>query len=170
MSLKKAKPQRDAKNSEAFMKATTPAIVTGKPSVIKTKGGDRSIVYAEVASGDKHAIYRAAGDPEIMGLKEGQEVEISIASLAPGAIGGTGHADLVTRPQMGFSIVPAPEKPPAESQRNIDIKNYVENMGKIYGGCYIAASKQLADTGLDKPEIKDVATTLFIQTARHFNL
>jgi hypothetical protein len=144
------------------MKATTAAIVTGKPSVIKTKGGDRSIVYAQVASGDKHAIYRAAGDPEIMGLREGQEVEISI--------GGTGHADLVTRPQMGFSIVPAPEKPPAESQRNIDIKNYVENMGKIYGGCYIAASKQLADTGLDKPEIKDVATTLFIQTTRHFNL
>jgi hypothetical protein len=160
------------------MKVTTPAIVTGKPSVIKTKGGDRSIVYAQVASGDKHAIYRAAGDPEIMGLREGQEVEISIASLAPGAIGGTGHADLVTRPQMGFSIallaptaiVPAPEEPPAESQRNIDIKNYVENMGKIYGGCYIAASKQLTDTGLDKPEIKDVATTLFIQTARHFNL
>jgi hypothetical protein len=152
------------------MKVTTPAIVTGKPSVIKTKGGDRSIVYAQVASGDKHAIYRAAGDPEIMGLREGQEVEISI--------GGTGHADLVTRPQMGFSIallaptaiVPAPEEPPAESQRNIDIKNYVENMGKIYGGCYIAASKQLTDTGLDKPEIKDVATTLFIQTARHFNL
>jgi hypothetical protein len=144
------------------MKVTTPAIVTGKPSVIKTKGGDRSIVYAEVASGDKHAIYRAAGDPEIMGLREGQEVEISI--------GGTGHADLVTRPQMGFSIVPALTEPPAESQRSIDIKNYVENMGKIYGGCYIAASKQLADTGLDKPEIKDVATTLFIQTVRHFNL
>jgi hypothetical protein len=152
------------------MKATTPAIVTGKPSVIKTKGGDRSIVYAEVESGDKHAIYRAAGDPEIMGLKEGQEVEISIASLAPGAIGSKGHADLVTRPQMGFSIVPARTEPPAESQRSIDIKNYVENMGKIYGGCYIAASKQLADTGLDKPEIKDVATTLFIQTTRHFNL
>jgi hypothetical protein len=144
------------------MKATTAAIVTGKPSVIKTKGGERSIVYAEVASGDKHAIYRAAGDPEIMGLREGQEVEISI--------GGTGYAELVTRPQMGFSIVPALTEPSAESQRSIDIKNYVENMGKIYGGCYIAASKQLVDTGLDKPEIKDVATTLFIQTTRHFNL
>jgi hypothetical protein len=96
----------------------TTAIITGQAQTIKTAQGDRSLIYAQVASGDKHAIYRAAGDPEIMGLKDGQEVEISI--------GGKGHADLVTRPQMGFSIAPTPTTPPAESQRSIDIKNYPE--------------------------------------------
>ncbi len=141
------------------MKTTATATITGQARIIKTAGGDRSLIYAQVANGDKHAIYRAAGDPEITGLKDGQQVEISI--------GTTGHADLVTRPQMGFSIVPAP---PAESQRSIDIKNYIKHLGKIYGDCYTTASEQLESTGLDKPEIKDVATSLFIQTTRHFNI
>jgi hypothetical protein len=140
----------------------TTAIITGQAQTIKTAQGDRSLIYAQVASGDKHAIYRAAGDPEIMGLKDGQEVEISI--------GGKGHADLVTRPQMGFSIAPTPTTPPAESQRSIDIKNYVERLGKLYAHCYTTAVNQLESTGLDKPEIKDVATSLFIQTTRHFNI
>jgi hypothetical protein len=138
------------------------AIITGQARIIKTAQGDRSLIYAQVANGDKHAIYRAAGDPEIMGLMDGQEVEISI--------GGKGHADLVTRPQMGFSIIPAPTNPPVESQRSIDIKNYVERLGKLYGHCYTTAANQLESTGVDKPEIKDVATSLFIQTTRHFNI
>jgi hypothetical protein len=140
----------------------TTAIITGQARIIKTAGGDRSLIYAQVANGDKHAIYRAAGDPEITGLKDGQEVEISI--------GGKGHADLVTRPQMGFSITPALTAPPVESQRSIDIKNYVERLGKLYSHCYSTATNQLESTGLDKPEIKDVATSLFIQTTRHFNI
>jgi hypothetical protein len=140
----------------------TTAIITGQARIIKTAQGDRSLIYAQVANGDKHAIYRAAGDPEITGLKDGQEVEISIR--------GKGHADLVTRPQMGFSIAPAPTTPPAQSQRSIDIKNYIEHLGKIYGDCYTTATNQLESTGLEKPEIKDVATSLFIQTTRHFNI
>jgi hypothetical protein len=106
----------------------TTAIITGQARIIKTAQGDRSLIYAQVANGDKHAIYRAAGDLEITRLKDGQQVEISI--------GGKGHADLVTRPQMGFSIAPAPTTPPAQSQRSIDIKNYIEHLGKIYGDCY----------------------------------
>jgi hypothetical protein len=140
----------------------TTAIIIGQARTIKTAQGDRLLIYAQVASGDKHAIYRAAGDPEVMGLKDGQEVEISI--------GGKGHADQETRPQMGFLIAPATTAPPAESQRSIDIKNYVERLGKLYGHCYTTAANQLASTGLDKPEIKDVATSLFIQTTRHFNI
>jgi hypothetical protein len=138
------------------------AIITGQARIIQTAQGDRSLIYAQVANGDKHAIYRAAGDPEITGLKDGQEVEISI--------GGKGHADLVTRPQMGFSIAPAPTTPPVQSQRSIDIKNYIEHLGKIYGDCYTTTTNQLESTGLEKPEIKDVATSLFIQTTRHFNI
>jgi hypothetical protein len=140
----------------------TTAVITGQARIIRTAQGDRSLIYAQVANGDKHAIYRAAGDPEITGLKDGQEVEISI--------GGKGHADLVTRPQMGFSIVPTPTTPPAQSQRSTDIKNYIEHLGKIYGDCYTTATKQLESAGLDKPEIKDVATSLFIQTTRHFGI
>jgi hypothetical protein len=71
---------------------------------------------------------------------------------------------------MGFLIAPAPTTPPAQSQRSIDIKNYIEHLGKIYGDCYTTAVRQLESTGLDKPEIKDVATSLLIQTTRHFNI
>lgn len=138
------------------------AVITGQARTIKTAQGDRSIIYAQVANGNKHAIYRAAGDPEIIGLKEGAEVEISISSK--------GYANLVARPQMGFSITPPPTVPPAQNQRSIDIKNYVERLSELYEHCYTAASSQLESAGLDKPEIKDVATTLFIQTTRHFNI
>jgi hypothetical protein len=142
----------------------TIATITGQPRIIKTAGGDRSLVYAKVASGDKHAIYRAAGDPEITGLREGQEVEISI--------GATGHAELVIRPQMGFSIASlAPRaivSAPTESQRSLDIKDYITRLGKLYGHCYTTASSQLGATGLANPEVKDVATSLFIRAVRHF--
>ena len=120
------------------------------------------MIYAQVADGTKHAIYRAAGDTDITGLREGEEVEISL--------GTTGHADLVTRPQMGFSIPRPPVVTPAQSQRSIEIKSYVESLSELYRHCYNTALNQLQNTGLDKAEIKDVATSLFIQTTRHFSI
>jgi hypothetical protein len=143
------------------MKTTATATITGQARIIKTAGGDRSLIYAQVANGDKHAIYRAAGDPEITGLKDGQEVEISI--------GAKGHADLVTRPQMGFEIAP-PTPKPATGGHSAEILDYIDRLGKLYKGCYKTAVQNLEGTELAPPEVKDVATSIFIQTVRHFHI
>jgi hypothetical protein len=137
------------------MATTTKATITSSPRTIRTAAGDQLFVYATIATGDRYAICRAEGDTEILAFLEGQEVEISIdendrAELA-----------LVHQKQMGFEIVPTVQAAP-ESQRSLDIKEYIEGLGKLYGCCYKTADKQLKGTGLDKPEIKDVATTLFV--------
>jgi hypothetical protein len=59
---------------------------------------------------------------------------------------------------------------PTETKRSIEIADYIGKLGKLYSHCYKTASEQLESTPLATPEVKDVATTLFIQTVRHFNL
>jgi hypothetical protein len=73
----------------------------------------------------------------------------------------------VTLPAVG-SIEPAAL--PAETKRSIEIADYIGKLGKLYSHCYKTASEQLESTPLATPEVKDVATTLFIQTVKHFNL
>jgi hypothetical protein len=50
------------------------------------------------------------------------------------------------------------------------LKTPVDRLGKLYSHCYKTAANELKKTPLATPEVKDVATTLFIQTVRHFGL
>jgi hypothetical protein len=56
------------------------------------------------------------------------------------------------------------------SHRTAEIADYIERLGKLYTYCHGVASRQLTPTEMDTPQIKDVSTTLFIQTVQHFNL
>jgi hypothetical protein len=146
------------------MSITTTATITKSPQTIGSGAGRQTVLYVEIPSGDRYSILRNVGDPEVMGFQEGDLVEISIDE--------TNRADLVPKKQMGFTIVPppVPTTSPTKSARSLQIKQYVVGLGKVYGHCYITATNQLKDTGLAQPEVKDVATTLFIQTVRHFNI
>ncbi len=78
------------------------------------------------------------------------------------------RATLPPSQTMGFAVETTTQ--PAEVSRSIKIADYIERLGKLYSYCYQTAAKQLDSTPLATPEVKDVATTLFIQTVRHFNL
>jgi hypothetical protein len=151
-------------STEFFMSITTTATITKPPQTIGSGAERQTVLYVEIPSGDQYSILRNVGDPEVIGFQEGDLVEISIDE--------TNRADILPKKQMGFEIVspPIPTKSPTESARSLQIKQYVVGLGKVYGHCYTTAKKQVENTGLAQPEINDVATTLFIQTVRHFNI
>jgi hypothetical protein len=46
----------------------------------------------------------------------------------------------------------------------------IERLGKLYGHCLSTAAGMPSAIELESTAVKDIATTMFIQTVRHFNL
>jgi hypothetical protein len=140
------------------------ARVNGMPRQVTTKYGDKSVLDVATSEGN-YTIWRPAGDSEVMGRRNGERVAIALDSK--------GKASLVehcsTAPQqaqMGFSaFVETPE-----TTRTAQIADYIQRLGKLYNHCLTTAANMPTTIDLAAPQVKDVATTLFIQTVRHFDL
>ena len=65
--------------------------------------------------------------------------------------------------QMGFQTQ-------AQPNRSVEIADYVGRLGKLYSHCLTTAANMPTSIELETPQIKDVATTMFLQTVKHFNL
>ena len=142
------------------------ARVNGMPRQVTTKYGEKSVLDVVTSEGNL-TIWRPVGDMEVMGRRNGERVTVSLDSK--------GKASLVehcsTAPQqaqMGFTTKPTPEVP--ETTRSAEIAEYIQRLGKLYNHCLTTAVTLPTAIELDAPEVKDVATTIFIQTVRHFNL
>jgi hypothetical protein len=148
------------------------ARVNGMPRQVTTKYGDKSVLDVATCEG-QFTIWRPAGDMEVMGRRNGERVSIALDSK--------GKASLVehcsTAPQqaqmdsersrtMGFT---APVETP-ETTRSAEIADYIQRLGKLYSHCLTTAANMPTAIELDAPQVKDIATTLFIQTTKHFNL
>jgi hypothetical protein len=148
------------------------ARVNGMPRQVTTKYGDKSVLDVTTSEG-QFTIWRPAGDMEVMGRRNGERVSIALDSK--------GKASLVehcsTAPQqaqmdsersrtMGFT---APVETP-ETTRSAEIADYIQRLGKLYSHCLTTAANMPTAIELDAPQVKDIATTLFIQTTKHFNL
>ncbi len=140
------------------------ARVNGMPRQVTTKYGDKSVLDVATSEGN-YTIWRPAGDMEVMGRRNGERVSIALDSK--------GKASLVehcsTAPQqaqMGFTaLVETPE-----TTRSAEIADYIQRLGKLYSHCLTTAANMPTAIELDAPQVKDIATTLFIQTTKHFNL
>jgi hypothetical protein len=64
---------------------------------------------------------------------------------------------------MGFQASP-------QTSRSIEIADYIDRLGKLYGHCLTTAASMPTSIELPPTAVKDVATTMFIQTVRHFDL
>jgi hypothetical protein len=147
------------------------AKITGKPRNVNTKHGDRSVVDARANNGENLTIWRPANDPAVMRLANGERVQLAIDSKGKVSLVDTAFSRAEETRTADFTVEPIePTAPPAETKRSIEIAEYVGKLGKLYGHCFKTATEQLENTPLATPEVKDVATTLFIQTVRHFNL
>ena len=154
------------------------ARVNGNPRQVSTKYGEKSVLDVATSEG-QFTIWRPAGDMEVMGRMNGERVSIALDSKGKASL--VDHASncpavgLVAAPevkfdaetqlkkQMGFATEPIPS-------RSVEIADYIERLGKLYGHCLTTASNIPATATLDAPEVKDIATTLFIQTVKHFQL
>jgi hypothetical protein len=144
------------------------AKIIGQPRTVSTKHGERSIAEFLDQKGESHTIWRPAKDPQVMRLTDGERVQVGIDSKGKVSLVETAYSRAEEQAQprpMGFTV---PTKPKPSSRAEVD--DYIDRLGHLYSRCYQAASSNLSDTPLQPAEVKDVATTLFIQATRHFNI
>jgi hypothetical protein len=143
------------------------AKVAGQPRIVTTRYGDKSVMDCRTSEGKTIAIWRPAGDSEVMNRANGERVTIAIDSSGKASLVETAETRAAEARQMGFTVEPEPI--PEDSQSD-ETANYIESMAKLYASCHQKASQYLADSDLSPSDIKDVSTTLFIQTTRHLGL
>jgi hypothetical protein len=157
------------------------ARVNGMPRQVSTKYGEKAVLDVATSEG-QFTIWRPAGDMEVMGRRNGERVSIAIdskgkaslvehASNSP-AVGLAATQPAVTLPfeaemklkqQMGFQTEPQPS-------RSVEIEDYINRLGKLYNHCLTTAAGMPTSIELETPQIKDVATTFFLQAVKHFSL
>lgn len=143
------------------------AKVAGQPRIVNTRYGDKSVIDCRTAEGKTVAIWRPAGDPEVMNRANGERVTIAIDSNGKASLVETAESRAAEARQMGFTVEPEPE---SDSSQDDEASNYIKSMAKLYANCYREACAHLVDSDLSPSDIKDVSTTLFIQTTRHLGL
>ena len=141
------------------------ARVNGNPRQVNTKYGEKSVLDVVTPDGQTLTIWRPAGDMEVMGRCNGERVSISLDSK--------GKASLVEHCSSSPQLAAAKEMETIETPqttRSADIADYIQRCGKLYRHCLTTAANIPTEIELDAPQIKDIATTIFIQTCRHFDL
>ncbi len=148
----------------------------GAPRTVNTKHGERVVSDAFDGQGNKHTIWRNVG--EMKHLTNGSIVKLAIdskgkvslvdepANLAPAnaePIKLPFEAEMQLKKQMGFTATQQPS-------RSAEIADYIERLSKLYGHCLTTAANIPTSIELETTAVKDIATTLFIQTVRHFDL
>ena len=142
------------------------ARVNGMPRQVSTMYGEKSVLDVVTSEGNL-TIWGLAGDKQVMGRRNGERVTISLdskgkASLVEHCSAAPGQA------RMGFTANLTDSAP--EASRTAEIADYVTRLSKLYNHCLTAAVNMPTAIELDAPQVKDIATTLFIQTTKHFNL
>ena len=157
------------------------ARVNGMPRNVTTKYGDKSVLDVATSEGN-YTIWRPAGDCSVMGRRNGERVTITLdskgkaslvdhASNCPAVGLATTEpattlpfeAEMKLKQQMGFTTDPQPS-------RSVEIADYIDRLGKLYNHCLTTAATMPTSIELEAPQIKDVATTFFIQAVKHFSL
>jgi hypothetical protein len=150
------------------------ARLSGSPRTVNTKHGERVVADAIDGQGNKHTIWRQVGD--LKHLTNGSVVKLTVDSkgkvnlidepvaLAPVAAPIRFDAEMQLKSsQMGFQSSPPPS-------RSVEIADYIERLGKLYGHCLTTAASMPTSIELESTAVKDIATTMFIQTVKHFDL
>jgi hypothetical protein len=135
---------------------------------VNTKHGQKAVLNVVTDTGDEIAIWRPAGDVEILGRKSGESVSITIDAKGKASL--VEHCSAAPQPAaqaqpMGFAVEPIPE-----NTRSAEIADYIQRLGKLYSYCMNTAANMPTTVELNPPQIKDIATSLFIHTTKHFDI
>jgi bifunctional DNA-binding transcriptional regulator/antitoxin component of YhaV-PrlF toxin-antitoxin module len=144
------------------------ARVQGSPREVTTKFGEKSVLDVVSTQGE-FTIWRPAGDREVMGRRDGERVKIAVDSKGKASLVetlSTGLTDPHQPKSMGFAV----EETAPETTRSAEIADYIQRLGKLYSHCLSTAATMPKATEMAAPEVKDIATTIFIQTVKHFDL
>jgi hypothetical protein len=142
------------------------AKVAGQPRIVSTRRGDRTVMDCRTADGQSLTVWRPAGDVELMARANGERVTLAQDSKGKISLVETARSRADREWQRSTDLGLTDHR----SERTAEIADYIERLGKLYNYCYGVASRQFAHNEMNTPQIKDVSTTLFIQTVRHFDL
>jgi hypothetical protein len=142
------------------------AKVAGQPRIVSTRRGDRTVMDCRTADGQSLTVWRPAGDVELMARANGERVTLAQDSKGKISLVETARSRADREWQRSTDLGLTDHR----SERTAEIADYIERLGKLYNYCYGVASRQFAHNEMNTPQIKDVSTTLFIQTIRHFDL
>jgi hypothetical protein len=135
---------------------------------VNTKHGQKAVLNVVTGTGDEIAIWRPAGDLEVLGRKSGESVSIAIDAKGKASLvehGSTAPQQAAQAQPMGFAVESIPE-----TTRSAEIADYIQRLGKLYSYCMNTAANMPTTVELNPPQIKDIATSLFIHTTKHFNI
>jgi hypothetical protein len=149
------------------------ARVNGDPRRVNTKYGEKSVVDFSTAEGD-FTLWKQAGDPTVMSLHSGEIVAIVLdANGKPNLVDRTPPQTLSPTPQPAQRVsppVPSSHSPTALHSRRVEIADYVQRCSRLYQHCLDTAANIPNTLDLEPPQVKDIATTLFLQAVKHFDL
>ena len=167
------------------------ARVNGMPRQVTTKYGEKSVLDVVTSEGNL-TIWRPVGDMEVMGRRNGERVTVSLdskgkASLVEHCSTAPGQAQMdsalsTSSRTMGFTAETTPSAPETtpltpettrtsgNGSRTAEIADYIQRLGKLYHHCLSTAASMPTSLELDAHSVKDIGTTIFIQTVRHFDL
>lgn len=164
------------------------ATVAKPPREVSTRYGDRVVLDCLTRDGQEITVWRGAGDREVLGRYPGERVTLAIDSknkahlvehASSGLTGnsevpGLGDGNGKERITQSYTAVAAPLPQPPELQNNgsrsAEIKDYTERLAKLYSHCFRTVQNEMNRTDLPIEALKDISTSIFIQTTRKFNL
>jgi hypothetical protein len=169
------------------MKLTT-AILTNAPRTVQTKYGSKTVIDAvRTDNNEPITLWRPANDSYCQKLGKNSRVSVGIDHKnKPNLIEDEAITNL-GQPLPALPEIPVPVRPlhntnhvitqdsekPSQSDQSLlspdkkrEIAQYVSEMGKLYGFCL----QQAENLNLEGEDRRCVATSLFIQATKHFNL
>jgi hypothetical protein len=144
------------------------AVVKGQPRQVTTKYGARIVMDCLTREGEEIAVWRNSDDTEILLRRDGERVTLAIdskgkyhlmESLSTGLVDPT----VETNAQGNGHLE-------EDGSRKAEIADYVQRLAKLYSYTFKTVKEQMTDSGLPIECVKDISTSVFIQTTRHFGL
>jgi hypothetical protein len=159
------------------MKLAT-AILTSAPRTVETKYGTKTVIDAvRTDNNETITLWRPANDSYCQKLGKNSRVSVAIDSknkpslIEDEAIANLGQPlPVPVRPVHNYDH--KIEKPTDTDQSTLnpnqkrEIAQYIQDMAKLYGFCL----NQAENLNLEGEDRRCVATSLFIQATKHFNL
>lgn len=134
----------------------------------QTQYGDRvNAVLVIPTTGEEVKLWGNPGDPTLTALKKGQQVAIAQGDKGWRLL-NTPPAEDSPAPQTGNGKI---AHTPLTGDEKRAIASYVDQLADLYSYCSkIAATKCVDPSNPYEEDVRAIATTLFIQTVKKFNL
>lgn len=138
------------------------ATVKSAPREVTTKYGERTVLDCITATGEEVTIWRKGGDREVLGRCPNERVTLAVDSK--------GKYSLIEHAGSRLDSTPSTEPVQPATSKADEIRDYTQRLAKLYSHCYRTVNAEMGESGLPVESLKDIATSLFIQTTRKFDL